>query len=92
MKKYRFKKDDVIFTVSNINEIPNGLEYETIDFTEILKRDLLFQQEIDNQISKNIAYEELLPTDWYVVRFIEIGIPIPEEILKQRQEIRNKYN
>lgn len=91
MKKYRFKKDNVIFTVSNINEIPNGMEYETIDFTEILKRDVLFQQEIDNKISKNIAYEELLHTDWYVVRFIETGIAIPEEILRQRQAIREKY-
>lgn len=91
MIKYRFKKDDVIFTVLNINEIPNGVEYEIIDFTEIIKKDILFQQEIDNQILKYKAYEELLPTDWYVVRFIETGVAIPEEILQQRQAIRKKY-
>lgn len=55
------------------------------------------QEEIaeqENQIKqqqKQQAYEELLPTDWYVVRFIETGIPIPQEILQQRQAIRSKY-
>ena len=51
-------------------------------------------QEQENQIKKQLkqqAYEELLPTDWYVVRFIETGIAIPQEILDQRQAIRNKY-
>ena len=45
-----------------------------------------------NKLLKQQAYEELLPTDWYVVRFIERGIPVPEEILQQRQEIRNRYS
>jgi hypothetical protein len=44
------------------------------------------------KILKQQQYEELLPTDWYVVRLIETGIAIPEQILQQRQEIRNKYN
>ena len=36
-------------------------------------------------------YNELLLTDWYVVRFAETGIPIPSEILAERQAIRNRY-
>lgn len=50
--------------------------------------------EQENKIKKQLkqqAYEELLPTDWYVVRFIETGIPVSEEILQQRQAIREKY-
>jgi hypothetical protein len=51
------------------------------------------QQELEQKkILKQQQYEELLPTDWYVVRFIETGIPVPEEILQQRQAIREKYN
>ena len=52
------------------------------------------QQEVEKEkiLLKQKAYEELLPTDWYVVRFMETGIPVPEEILQKRQEIRNKYN
>ena len=50
------------------------------------------EQELEKQkILKQQQYEELLETDWYVVRFVETGIPVPEEILQQRQEIRNKY-
>lgn len=40
---------------------------------------------------KQQQYTELLETDWYVVRFAERGIPIPAEILEQRQAIREKY-
>jgi hypothetical protein len=36
-------------------------------------------------------YNELLLTDWYVVRFVETGISIPAEILAERQAIRNRY-
>jgi hypothetical protein len=43
-------------------------------------------------VIKQQASGLLSPTDWYVVRFIETGIPVPEEILQQRQAIRNKYN
>ena len=40
---------------------------------------------------KQQQYTELSATDWYVVRFAERGIPIPTEILEQRQAIREKY-
>ena len=50
------------------------------------------EQELEKQkILKQQQYEELLETDWYVVRFVETGVKIPEEILQQRQDIRNKY-
>lgn len=60
--------------------------YEGATTNEILQYENQQKQELKKQ-----AYEELLPTDWYVVRFIETGIAIPQEILDQRQEIRNKY-
>lgn len=51
------------------------------------------QQQLEQQkLLKQQQYEELLPTDWYVIRFLERGIPIPEEITQQRQEIINRYN
>ncbi len=48
------------------------------------------QTETQEQL-KQQQYTELLETDWYVVRFAERGIPIPTEILEQRQAIREKY-
>jgi hypothetical protein len=65
----------------------NGTEWiEGITDEEIAEQELEQQKLLKQQ-----QYEELLPTDWYVVRFIETGVAIPEEILQQRQEIRDKY-
>ena len=50
------------------------------------------EQELEQQkILKQQQYEELLPTDWYVIRFMETGVEIPEDILKLRKQIREKY-
>jgi len=66
----------------------NGGIVEEIEATS----EEIAEQELEQQkLLKQQQYEELLPTDWYVVRFMEIGVEIPEEILKQRQEIRDKY-
>jgi hypothetical protein len=47
------------------------------------------QENQQKQELKRQAHEELLKTDWYVVRFVERGIEIPKEILEQRELIRN---
>jgi len=66
----------------------NGGIVEEIEATS----EEIAEQELEQQkLLKQQQYEELLPTDWYVVRFMETGVEIPEEILKQRQEIRDKY-
>lgn len=72
---------------SYIKPMWNGSEaYEGVTPEEIAEQELEKQK-----ILKQQQYEELLETDWYVVRFVETGVKIPEEILQQRQEIRNKY-
>lgn len=43
------------------------------------------------QAQKIEIYNELLPTDWYVVRYVETGVAIPAEILAERQAIRLRY-
>ena len=35
---------------------------------------------------------DLAETDWYVVRFVETGKAIPEEVLAERQEKRDRIN
>jgi hypothetical protein len=35
---------------------------------------------------------DLAETDWYVVRFAETGKAIPEEVLAERQEKRDRIN
>lgn len=41
---------------------------------------------------KEEQYNELLETDWYVVRFIETGKEIPLEIIELRASIRARYD
>lgn len=35
---------------------------------------------------------DLATTDWYVVRFVETGKPIPDEVVEERQEKRQRIN
>ena len=79
---------DILPNETLLKPIWNGSEW-----IEGITDEELQQQELEQQkLLKQQQYEELLPTDWYVVRFIETGIPVPEEILQQRQVIREKYN
>jgi hypothetical protein len=87
----------IVYRVYNENggyteysEIPQGVQYEIIDKTPT-QEEIQQQQLEQKKILKQQQYEELLQTDWYVVRFVETGIEIPEEILQQRQAIREKY-
>ena len=40
------------------------------------------------QESRRLAKLHLQETDWYIVRFIEIGEPVPAEITASRAEAR----
>jgi hypothetical protein len=78
---------DILPNETLLKPIWNGSEW-----IEGATKEQIQQQELEQKkILKQQQYEELLPTDWYVVRFIETGIAIPEEILQQRQAIREKY-
>jgi len=74
--------ENLLKPIWNGSEWIEGATPEEIAEQELEKQKLLKQQQ----------YEELLETDWYVIRFIERGIPIPEEITQQRQEIINRYS
>jgi hypothetical protein len=78
---------EVLPSESLLKPLWNGSEW-----IEGVTPEEIAEQELEQQkLLKQQQYEELLLTDWYVVRFVEKGVEIPEEILKQRQEIRNKY-
>jgi hypothetical protein len=50
------------------------------------------KQETPEQIQARINAESLAyleSTDWYVVRFAETGVAIPDDIAAARQEARN---
>jgi hypothetical protein len=37
-------------------------------------------------------FAELQPTDWYIIRQMDTGVPVPEHIREQRAAIRAKYD
>ena len=49
------------------------------------------QEEINQELIAEYQ-QHLDDTDWYVVRYSETGVEIPEEIRQKRQEARNKIN
>jgi hypothetical protein len=90
-----------------INELPENSAFADINYqlqfivgkwngtewVEGATAEEIAEQELEQQkLLKQQQYEELLLTDWYVIRFLERGIPIPEEITQQRQEILNRYS
>jgi len=82
MVGYRYTIGNSITETTDINLIPKGIEFETIEIDEVVEIDDKFEL-------KQRAYQQLLQTDWYVVRFIETGKPIPQDVLDMRNEIRN---
>ena len=72
--------------VSPFFDFQSNSYYEGATSEEIAQVQTETQEQLKQQ-----QYTELLETDWYVVRFAERGIPIPTEILEQRQAIREKY-
>lgn len=78
---------EILPTESYIKTMFDGVNYyEGASIEEIA----IHQNNILNE-NKKQAYNELLPTDWYVIRKLETGIDIPAEILAERQAIRNRY-
>jgi hypothetical protein len=66
--------------------------FTTEEFYEGATEEEIQAKEIDIIAErKRMQHAELLETDWYVVRFAETGVPIPQEIIDLRNQIRNKY-
>lgn len=87
-----YVKDEYTYTENYYNKNFVKPQWNGSDWIEgATPEEIQEQENQQKQELKKQAYEELLPTDWYVVRFIETGIAIPQEILDQRQAIRNKY-
>ena len=68
--------------VDEVTEYFFPAEY-TIEITDITA-------EIEQEKANAEALKYLADTDWLMIRELEIGKPMPEEIKQKRQEARNK--
>lgn len=76
-----------------MNFIKPMVNPETLEVYEgATSEEISIKKQIEIQKLKELQFQELSKTDWYVIRKMDMGTPIPEEILQQRQQIRDKYN
>lgn len=58
--------------------------------TDIFSTQELQDLEVEKEAQKKqMQFDQLSKTDWYVVRLMETGVAIPQEIIEQRNQIRN---
>lgn len=73
---------DGFYAVEDLSiRVPDGC----VQITEDEAQSFMNKPEPDAQVEAR-AY--LVNTDWYIVRFAETGVPIPDEIKAKRQEAR----
>lgn len=70
---YRHDNSDITMSDDQINEVMN--------YIDTVQADQVAQTNID-------ARMYLIETDWYVIRHMETGVPIPQEILDKRDAAR----
>jgi hypothetical protein len=66
----------------------NGAIIQELIPAEFTAEVIDISKNLELQKQKAEAKKFLSDTDWYVIRFIDSGIEIPEEIKKQRQQAR----
>lgn len=75
------------------NDMQNWIKQRNeILFVESIPEEIVELKKIKIQNLKLQQYEELLPTDWYFIKFLETGQEVPLEIKNIRLGIKEKYN
>lgn len=59
-----------------------------VDLSKLVKTKT--ESELKDEAEKLSAISYLKETDWYVIRKLESGTEIPEDVAKARQEARSK--
>lgn len=81
--KHGIAKESIRYTYdSDSNQVL--MEFPEADFSPSQQREAL------RTIAKDTARYELSKTDWYVIRQIETGKPIPSSVVAEREALRSK--
>lgn len=93
-ENYTCSKDEM-FTELQLTDfmINPYFDFKTSTFYENASEEEIEQARNEKEIEiRKQAYEKLLETDWYVIRFLETGKAIPADILELRSKIRQQTN
>ena len=85
MKIDRIKLNNKVICGIDTVEDRRILEYYGVDVDK-LEADTKLKEDINNNNRSYLKY--LASTDWYVIRFLETGVEIPQEVLDARADAR----
>jgi len=90
MIKYRYTIENQMVEVLDINEIPQGLEYETIEYEEIVSQTYLIQEALKIDLEYTGLISDLLKK--HIEKLSLDSIPIPQDVIDERGRLREECN
>jgi len=90
MIKYRYTIENQMVEVLDINEIPQGLEYETIEYEEIVSQTYLIQEALKIDLEYTGLISDLLKK--HIEKLSLDSIPIPQDVIDERDRLREECN
>ena len=90
MIKYRYTIENQMVEVLDINEIPQGLEYETIEYEEIVSQTYLIQEALEIDLYYTGLISDLLRK--HIEKLSIDLIPIPQAAIDERDRLRAECN
>ena len=94
MTRYKKVSWGILDTKTNVSFEINANNKHALAYRKWVKKGNTPDPEFtdkDLTVISNDRYEKYLQsTDWYVIRFLERGIPVPKDISKKRQEASDK--
>jgi len=90
MIKYRYTIENQMVEVLDINEIPQGLEYETIEYEEIVSQTYLIQEALKIDLEYTGLISDLLKK--HIEKLSLDSIPIPQDVIDERVRLREECN
>jgi len=90
MIKYRYTIGNQMIETLDVNEVPQGLDYETIEYEEVDSQTYLIEQalEIDSHYTNLIS--DLLRK--HIEKLNIDGIPIPQAVIDERDRLKEECN
>lgn len=90
MTIYKYTDGDSLIETTNINEIPEGVSYETIEKEETINTSYLTYQALEIDLYYTGFISELLRK--HIEKLSIDNVPIPQDVIDERDRLRAECN
>jgi hypothetical protein len=90
MTIYKYTDGDSLIETTNINEIPEGISYETIEKEETINTSYLTYQALEIDLYYTGLISELLRK--HIEKLSIDNVPIPQDVIDERDRLRAECN